>query len=371
MISQQATLMRMNKIGKPYVQSQDPSITNSLAVNDLWLNPEAGTMKIWDGTGWNDMQFGESVFMDNCISNRMIANDISASKIVVGILKSQDEAFYLNLETGEAKLLRLEMGGQVEGNIIATSSNGLTRVRLRGREGEKNVTAGVIFEQREEVTPDDDTWENAGQIYFAYNSQQSFSAVQNYQIGAYDGNRPSQGYNAGVSDGLVWRPMSQDWLQAAYATYHGYRLMKRATRNDSFAQVPAVCTAIGNCMEGSSVVCNGIVTVTYQINEIARIDFQLSITTAGSSNTNYGISRALLRTLNADIPLITPVDGGVLHIFSSAGALATTVGATFLANGNYWTPARIDSGVITALNENNFTAGRIITGTCFGNYSLE
>ena len=43
------------------------------------------------------------------------------------------------------------MGGQVEGNIIATSYNGRTRVRLRGRDGDRDITAGLIFEQKEDA----------------------------------------------------------------------------------------------------------------------------------------------------------------------------------------------------------------------------
>lgn len=371
MISQQTTILRTNKMGKPYVQSNDPSIVNRLSPNDMWLNPTAGTMKMWSGTEWVNMQFGEDAFQDDCITDRMIANNISASKITAGVLQSQDGSFKINLETGEAELLKLVMGGQVEGNIIATSSNGLTRVRLRGREGERDVTAGIIYEQRED--PDDDEgWENAGQIYFGYNNRQTYSAIQNYMIGKYDGNRPSMAYNAGSADGLMWRALSTDWLKSMYLTYHGVRLMQRASRNDSWAVVPPVCNAIGNCFSGTSIVVDGIVTVTYQLNDIARLDFQLQVTTAGSGSADFGISRALLRTLNPDIPLITPVDGGAIQIYTALGAIATTsIGTTMKANGNLWTPAKISSGAITALNESAFSSGRIITGTCYGTYTLE
>ena len=371
MISQQATLLRTNKMGKPYVQSTDPSIGNTLAPNDMWLNPSAGTMKTWNGSEWINVQWGEDAFQDDCISNRMIANDISASKITAGVLRSQDGAFSINLETGEAELLKLVMGGQVEGNIIATSSNGLTRVRLRGREGERNITAGFILEQREDPN-DDEGWENAGQLYFAYANRQSYMTAENFEIGKYNGSRPNMGYNAGSADGLMWRLLSTDWLRGGYATYHGYRLMKRESTSDPWVQVPAVCNAIGNCMTGTSVQCNGIVTVTYQMNEIARIDFQLSITTAGTGSGDYGISRALLRTLNPDIPLITPVDGGSLQIYSALGAISTSsIGTTMKANGNLWTPAKIESGAIAQIAESSLSAGRVITGTCYGTYSFE
>ena len=371
MISQQTTLIRTNKMGKPYVQSVDPSIANHMMPNDLWLNPSAGTMKMWNGTGWVEMQFGESAFQDDCITNRMIANDISASKIVAGILKSQDESFYLNLETGEAELLKLVMGGQVEGNIIATSSNGLTRVRLRGREGERNVTAGIIFEQREDPS-DDDAWENAGQIYFSFSSRQIIVTAQSYSIGPYNANRPLMAYNAGSADGLMWRMLSTDWLKAGYATYHGYRLMHRDSTSDTFERVPAVCNAIGNCMDGTSVECDGIVTATYEMNDVIRLDFNLTVTTAGTGSSAFGISPTLLRTLNPDIPVITPVDGGTLQIITAVGTVdLSRYGTTMKADNGLWTPASIVSGNITALTETDMAAGIVLTGSCYGTYSLE
>lgn len=371
MISQQTTLFRANKMGKPYVQSTDPSIANKLVVNDMWLNPAAGTMKMWNGTEWLEMQFGASALMDDCIANRVLANDISASKITAGILRSQDGSVYVNLETGEAELLKLVMGGEIEGNIIATSSNGLTRVRLRGREGERDVTAGVIFEQREDPS-DEDAWENAGQLYFAYSTRRLIVASPNYTIGPYNANRPIMAYNAGSADGLMWRMLSTDWLKAGYATYHGYRLMQRDTTSDSFEQVPAVCNAIGVCIDGASVSCDGIVTVTYEMNDIVRLDFNLNVITAGTGTSAFGISPTLLRTLNPDIPSITPVDGGTLQIFTSTGTLDTSlVGPTLKAENGLWNPAHIVSSQITALTEAYMRAGMVLKGTCFGTYSLE
>lgn len=371
MISQQATLFRANKMGKPYVQATDPSIGNKLVVNDLWLNPTAGTMKMWDGTDWIEMQFGASALMDDCIANRVLANDISASKITAGILRSQDGSVYIDLETGEAELLKLIMGGEIRGNIIATSSNDMTRVRLRGREGERDITAGVIFEQRENPG-DEDAWENAGQIYFSYSSRQTIVAAQNYMIGAYSANRPIMAYNAGSADGLMWRMLSTNWLKAGYATYHGYRLMHRDSTSDTFERVPAVCNAIGNCMDGSSVECDGIVTATYEMNDVIRLDINLTVTTAGTGSSAFGISPTLLRTLNPDIPVITPVDGGTLQIITAVGTVnLSRYGTTMKADNGLWTPASIVSGNITALTEADMAAGIVLTGSCYGTYSLE
>lgn len=370
MISQPLTIIRTNKMGKPYVQNTDPSLTQAMSPNDLWLNTSEGTMKTWDGTGWVEMQFGGSAIMDDCITNRMLANDISASKITAGVLRSEDGSFYLNLETGEAELLKLIMGGQVEGNIIATSSNGMTRVRLRGREGDRDITAGVVFEQREDAT-DDNAWENAGQIYFGYTNRNTYATFKGYEIGAYNGSRPIMGYNAGSNDGLMWRMLSLDWLRANYVTYHGVRLTRRETTDDSFENINPVIVVVGQIMSGTAVVGTGTATLTYKMNEILQIDFNIKVTTSGSGTSTYGISTALLRTLSDEIPSLTPVDGGVLTVFNSSGALTNFMGASFLASGAYWKPAYVNDGVLTGINESSFSNGMTLSGTCYGKYVFE
>lgn len=369
MISQPLTIIRTNKLGKPYVQDTDPSTDNNLSINDMWLNPSKGTFKTWNGTEWVEMQWGASAIMDDCIANRLLANDISANKITTGILQSQNGDFTLNLGTGEARLLNLTMGGQVEGNIIATSYNGRTRVRLRGREGDRDITAGLIFEQKEDT--DNAEWENAGQIYFAYNTQNTYATFNNYEIGGYNSRRPTMGYNAGSADGLLWRMLSTDWLRAGLYTYHGARLQVRDSISNTFHDVSPVLNAVGNCLSGTSIVCDGIVTCTYQFNDIMRLDFNLKITTAGSTNASWGISRNLLRQLNSEIPLITPVDGGSLQIIGSNGNLFTNnIGVSLVANDSMWTPSKLVNGVETAFNESDFGANITLIGTCFGTYNF-
>lgn len=369
MISQPLTIIRTNKLGKPYVQNTDPSTIHDLSVNDMWLNPAEGTFKTWNGTEWEEMQWGASAIMDDCIANRMIANDISASKITTGILQSQNGDFLLDLTTGEAQLLNLIMGGQVEGNIIATSYNGRTRVRLRGRDGDRDITAGVIFEQKEDT--DNAEWENAGQIYFAYNSQNTYACINNYEIGSYNSGRPTMGYNAGSADGLMWRMLSTDWLRAGLYTYHGARLQKRDTTDDAFADVPPVMNAVGNCLAGSSISCSGIVTCTYQFNDIMRLDFNLKTTANGSSSSVWGISRNLLRQLNPNIPLITPISGGTIQLYGSGGGLMTNnIGTSLIANDYVWTPSRITNGAEVAIGENEFGANVTFIGTCYGKYDF-
>lgn len=370
MISQNLQIIRSNKMGRPYVQSDDPSANHNLAVNDLWLNPSAGTMKMWNGSAWVNMQWGDSAIMDDCIANRVIADNISANKITTGVLQSQNGDFSLDLTTGEAKLMKLVMSGEVNGSVIATAQNGLTRIRLRGKDSNSgDVSASIIFEQRESDT--DDSWENAGQIYLGYANKLSYSCLQAYSIGKYSVGTPTNAYNAGTADGLMWRSLSSDYLKASYVTYHGMRLASRDTTDDSFANVSPVLTAVGNCMEGTAIVVNGTCTCTYEMNEVMRVDFNLRVSTAGSGSASFGISRDLLRQLNSEIPTITPVDGGTLSIYDANGALLRTyVGATMQADGAYWHPARISSNAITALNESVFASGVTLIGTCYGTYTL-
>lgn len=370
MISQPLTIIRTNKLGKPYVQNSDPSLDNNLSANDVWLNPSVGTLKTWNGEEWEEMQFGESALMDDCISNRVIANDISASKITTGILQSQDGSVYLDLATGEALLNKLFMAGEINGNIIAMSSNGLTRVRLRGREGERDITAGIIFEQRESAEIDE--WSNAGQIYFGYTSRHTFATLQAFVIGVYNPNKPTMGYYQGSDDGYAWRSVSPDYLMANTMSYHGIRLQRRDDRDSTFANVPQVMNAVGNCMSGATVTVDGIVTCTYQVNEVMRLDFSIKVTTAGTGNGDYGISPSLLRTLNPDIPVIAPISGGTMQIFSSSGALLhNLIGASMIAQNGLWTPSRLVSGVETAFNESGMSSGITLVGTCYGIYTFE
>jgi len=377
MISQPYTVMRVNKIGKPYVQSTDPSRTNKIAVNDMWLNPSAGTMKMWNGTEWINMQFGEDALMDNCIANRMIAGEISANKITTGVLQSQDGSFRLDLSTGEATLMKLVMGGQVEGDVIATSTDELTRVKLRGSEemeegDDSEITAGIVLESRDGTTDEDD-WVASGRLHFSDNARQSACTVQKFQIGIPDDYRPDMGFNGGTYDGLLWQMLSLDWLRSARYTYHGARLMSRASTDDAFTNVVPVLTAVGSLFSGNAVVASGTATCTYKFNEVMQIDFNVKVTTAGSSGSlPFGLSRTLLRQINTAIPLITPLDGGNLQIFNSDGTLRSAyVGATFVVVDDVWKPAYNSNGTITPLVETSLTSGMTLVGTCYGTYDFE
>lgn len=369
MISQPLTIIRANKLGKPYVQNTDPSLDHTISVNDIWLNPSEGSFKTWDGDSWEEMQWGASAIMDDCIANRMLANDISASKITTGILQSSDGSVYLNLMTGEAALNNLKLSGEVEGNIIAVSSDGLTRVRVVGKEGYQSVTAGIVFEKRES-TSDDEGWENVGEFQFDISDRLTNSYMQNYFIGVHDYSKPSMGYYSGSDDGYVWRSLSPDFLRASCQTFHGLKLMARDELYDDFTNASPVLTAIGNCMSGTAIAVNGICTLTHQMNDVMQIDFDLRVTTAGSGTGVCGISPTLLRNLNSAIPEITPIDGGRLRIFNSSGSLlGSYAGETLSVLNGLWIPSYISNGAIARFDERTLSSGVTLNGTCYGTYS--
>lgn len=125
----------------------------------------------------------------------------------------------------------------------------------------------------------------------------------------------------------------------------------------------------------------GTATVTLEPSGLARIDFSIGITQTGSATNgyyyHYGIDRDLLTTLNANIPAITPVWGGVLTVFQADGTLSehhVGLGAGFEAHasGKYWMPGRCYEasgdygGAWGGWEQGQFAVGHHLVGTCYG-----
>ena len=110
---------------------------------------------------------------------------------------------------------------------------------------------------------------------------------------------------------------------------------------------------------------------------VARIDFELKITTGDSSSTkfDYGIDTDYLTATAGKS--ITPTAGGVVHFFTSSGAIDTTheeLAGTAVLNGSYptfWLLARMynQNGSIGQWPTSAFPANSRVTGTIFGTYS--
>ena len=374
------SISRLPSAGAYYVQGVDPTLLKQVREGDLWFDTNTGAVRVYRSNKWATIKLSGVSLMDGCITNNLIANNINANKIATGRLVSRNGEFVLDLDTGEAILDSMKLGGKVEGNVIAESNDGLMRILLVGRDPTKNVSAQIVLEARADT---ESTWEQKGLLWLGYGNHQSYSAMQGYYVGTgYNRNRPTFAANVSSKDGIICRPYSQDWLRAAYVTYHGTRLVKRDAAYDTEAgaqypwdNVPAVNVAVGNFLTGTSVAGMGSCTMTYGINDVARIDFDFKITTAGTGSAEFGMSRALLRQINNDIPVLSPTDGGNLSIYDASGALVNTACSALMLsseyNENLWVPATLNStGEITRMSESDLTAGMRFVGVCYATYSF-
>lgn len=126
----------------------------------------------------------------------------------------------------------------------------------------------------------------------------------------------------------------------------------------------------------------GVATVTLYASGLAKIDYQYTVTTAGStsatSNYLWGLNRNLLTTRNSNIPTITPVAGGVAEwyngksnsIWSALHETYNGYGCTNQATAQFWLPSRNYNGTsIGALAVSNAYLNMKICGTCYGTFT--
>ena len=368
------TITRLPSAGQYFVQDEDPAATAK--EGDLWIDTAAGSVNVRRGGRWVKVELSGVALMDACITNRLLAADVNAGKITTGRLESANGLFMLDLDTGEAVLENLNLGGKVQGNVVAESNDGKMRIVLVGKDRTKDVSAQIALEGRNSLTAE---WTRKGLIWLGYTNHTSACAMQNYEVGTgYVASRPTFAHNHSARDGILVKPFSQDYLRAAYGTYHGYRLVRRDIAYDSvnkrqysFENIPEINVAIGNMLSGETVECEGVCTQSYTLNEVAQIDFDLIITTAGSDSGSVGLSRALMRQLNEEIPVITPLTGGSVRVYDATGVLRNDLGVTLQASDNLWALATIDGASYVPVPESSLTAGMRLIGTCYGVYKFE
>lgn len=356
------------------MQDEDPAATAK--EGDLWIDTAAGSVNVRRNGRWVKVELSGVALMDACITNRLLAADVNAGKITTGRLESANGLFMLDLDTGEAVLENLNLGGKVQGNVVAESNDGKMRIVLVGKDRTKDVSAQIALEGRNSLTAE---WTRKGLIWLGYTNHTSACAMQNYEVGTgYVASRPTFAHNHSARDGILVKPFSQDYLRAAYGTYHGYRLVRRDIAYDSvnkrqysFENIPEINVAIGNMLSGETVECEGVCTQSYTLNEVAQIDFDLIITTAGSDSGSVGLSRALMRQLNEEIPVITPLTGGSVRVYDATGVLRNDLGVTLQASDNLWALATIDGASYVPVPESSLTAGMRLIGTCYGVYKFE
>lgn len=371
------TITRLPSAGQYFVQPEDPAA--KARNGDIWINPDAGSINLRKDNKWQAIKLSGVALMDACITNHLLADDVNAGKITTGRLESRNGAFVLDLDTGEASMQNINLGGKVQGNVIAESNDGKMRIRIAGKDPVKNVSAQIVFEGRDTISS---AWVQKGALWLGYNNHATAIAMQNIEIGtAYNQSKPTFAHNHSAADGILAKPYSQDFLRAAYATYHGYRLVKRDAAYDeankkqyAFKNVPPINPCYGNALSGNSIKARGVCTMTYALNDVARIDFDMVVTTAGTGDTPWGISRALLRQLNENIPIINPVSGGWARILTSTGTPAATDPITLIANSSngVWEFNLLDSDLNESrIYESAVTTGMRISGVCYGKYSFD
>lgn len=141
------------------------------------------------------------------------------------------------------------------------------------------------------------------------------------------------------------------------------------------AIAPEIYTYSGKLLNDSANThINGYGTAIITLsNGIAKIDFTLKIeTNSGTAYQDYGINRNLL--VSTIGKTITPVQSGSFLVYNSTGEINTNLsgyGGCFTVSNQFWKPARVynTSGDVGSWSSDNFTAGRIISGTCYGTYT--
>lgn len=106
------------------------------------------------------------------------------------------------------------------------------------------------------------------------------------------------------------------------------------------------------------------------------IDFVIRITTSGTSSSEFscGLNRDLLRDLNQNIPVITPLGGTYAH-YNTSGYLSqskTGYGGQLSAAGEFWSFGRVyqTDGKTGGWPANQFVANEYVVGTAWGTYEI-
>ena len=142
---------------------------------------------------------------------------------------------------------------------------------------------------------------------------------------------------------------------------------------------PKVYVASGFLFNSVGDTCEGYGTATVSLypNGIARVDFNIKITTSGTSSSNFqcGLNRDLLSNINSNIPTITPIIGGSLTYYATSGSVGDNkmdYGGLMTSVNQFWQPARIynPSGSIGGWGANQYVANQRIIGVCYGTFSV-
>lgn len=121
----------------------------------------------------------------------------------------------------------------------------------------------------------------------------------------------------------------------------------------------------------------GVATVVLFSSGLAKIDFALKGEVNGTvSQGMWGLNRDLLRSINSNIPVITPINSTGYYLAYDSYYYClyipyTGYGTFFIKNGdNYWTPAHVGGtqGSISVMS--NLGKNNTIRGVAYGTYQV-
>ena len=132
---------------------------------------------------------------------------------------------------------------------------------------------------------------------------------------------------------------------------------------------------VNSATTGSSVAAYGICRVELYPNGLAVVDFNLQFTAPGTTGDfNWGLNRDILRTLNANIPIITPISGTCSYYDANgiySDGLSGYSGALTAIN-QFWAFGRLydTAGNIGGWGASQMSAGIKVVGRCYGTYTV-
>ena len=123
----------------------------------------------------------------------------------------------------------------------------------------------------------------------------------------------------------------------------------------------------------------GVATIRLLANHMCAIDFEYKVETADAtviSGNVDGISPALLKALNSNIPTITPLTGGIVHFVNSSGYIESNYegyGGMLTVYAGLWAVARMyqASGSTGTWAPQNFPVNYRFFGTAYGTWADE
>ncbi len=158
-----------------------------------------------------------------------------------------------------------------------------------------------------------------------------------------------------------------------------------AAQGKKLGAYPKIFNVIGEIAnsDGGAARGTGVATVILYASGLAKIEYQYTITTAGTStattNFKWGLNRDLLSARNSNIPAITPVAGGVAEWYSAKSnstwsALHETYngyGCTHTVNSQFWCASRNHNGTSVGAHPVSTAVLNIrICGTCYGTFTV-